>query len=67
MSNGWEPASTAPDGVPVIAAVIDEKVIKREQRLVRKGRLWFVDSDLSTYNYWTPTHWRPDNGSEQRA
>jgi hypothetical protein len=32
-----------------------------EQTLCRKGRLWFVDTDLSFYVYYVPQFWHPVN------
>lgn len=65
--NGWrDDPYVAPEGVRVRVAKISGKVIERESVRVRKGRLWFVDEQLSSYDYWTPTHWRPDEeGPEQ--
>lgn len=30
-----------------------------EQTLVRKGRLWFTDTRMSLYVYYTPQFWHP--------
>lgn len=65
--NGWrDDLYAAPEGTRVKVAVIDGKVIKREGERVRKGRLWFVDESLSSYDYWTPTHWQPFQPAESR-
>lgn len=58
--NEWrDDIYAAPQGKPVRVADIDGKVIKREAVRIRHGRLWFVDPALSSYEYWTPTHWAP--------
>jgi hypothetical protein len=52
----WHPASNAPQGVPVLTKISDERGDRNEQPLVRKGNLWwFVDGSM--YVYYTPTHW----------
>lgn len=54
----WRPIDSAPDSVEVETVISDDGGTRNEQRLVRKGRLWFVP-DMSMYVYYTPTHWRP--------
>lgn len=47
-----------PDEDFVVETLIcDEKGIRNKQKLVRKHGLWWHE-DLSTYIYYTPTHWR---------
>lgn len=53
----WQPISNAPEGVVVETKIDDARGVRNEQRLIRKGRLWFFD-DMSMYVYYTPTHWR---------
>lgn len=67
--NEWrDDIYAAPQGVLVRVADIDGKVIKREGVRVRgPGRLWFVDDALSSYDYWTPTHWAPLQSSHQEG
>ena len=38
-------------------AIIEDRAIRNEQKMFRKGRLWFID-DGAMYVYYTPTHWR---------
>jgi hypothetical protein len=58
MSDNWQPASTAPENVPVFTKIDDELGVRNEQPLKRQGRLWwFVDGSM--YVYYTPTHWKP--------
>jgi hypothetical protein len=58
--NEWrDDVYAAPQGKSVRVADIDGKVIKREAVRVRHGSLWFVDEELSSYDYWRPTHWSP--------
>jgi len=53
----WQPIASAPDGVEVETAIIDERGQRNTQTLRRRGRLWFVPSG-AMYVYYTPTHWR---------
>lgn len=52
----WQPADKAPEGVVVLTKISDRSGDRNEQRLQRKGRLWFVP-DGSMYVYYTPTHY----------
>jgi len=54
-----ETASELPAENLVVETIIeDNKPARNEQRMFRRGRLWFVE-DGSMYVYYTPTHWRP--------
>lgn len=44
-----------PEGVEVMTVIDDQDGRRNEQRLTRRGRLWFGGS---MYVYYTPTHWR---------
>jgi len=46
-----------PENVVVITKIIDEHGERNEERLIRKGNLWWT-ADGSMYVYYTPTHWR---------
>lgn len=46
-----------PEGVEVNTKIDDQNGCRNEQKLVRKGNLWFTDTTLSIYVYYTPTHW----------
>lgn len=46
-----------PENIPVFTKIDDNRGVRNEQCLVRKGSLWFV-SDMSMYVYYTPTHWK---------
>jgi hypothetical protein len=46
------------DNVVVETKIDNEKGCRNEQRLKRRGRLWWFE-DGSMYVYYTPTHWRP--------
>lgn len=52
----WREISSCPEGVEVLTKVDDEKGLRNEQPMVRKGRLFFFP-DMSMYAYYTPTHW----------
>lgn len=45
-----------PDGVIVETKLDDAKGVRNEQKLKRRGNLWFFP-DGSMYVYYTPTHW----------
>ena len=53
----WQTIDTAPEGETVDTKIDDASGARNEQRLKRKGRLWFYP-DMSMYVYYTPTHWR---------
>ena len=59
MQTDWMPIATAPELEEVETKISDCNGERNEQSLVRKGRLWFTDTRLSIYVYYTPTHWRP--------
>lgn len=44
-----------PEGKQVETKIDDEKGVRNEARLARRGRLWWA-GDM--YVYYTPTHWR---------
>jgi hypothetical protein len=46
-----------PEGVVVETKIDDNKGLRNEATLLRRGNLWFVP-DGSMYVYYTPTHWR---------
>lgn len=60
----WQPIQSAPEGVKIETRIRDIHGIRNEQRLVRKGRLWFLP-DMSMYVYYTPTEWRPLEASHE--
>lgn len=55
-----------PDGVPVMTKIDDEKGVRNEQELVRRGVLWFtgVGAD-AMYVYYDPTHWKPTESAKR--
>lgn len=56
--DNWQPIETAPENVLVKTKIDDGHGVRNEQRMKRKGRLWWL-SDGSMYVYHTPTHWMP--------
>lgn len=46
-----------PEGLVVDTKIHDEKGVRNETQLYRKGNLWFL-RDGSMYVYYTPTHWK---------
>lgn len=46
----------APDGVVLNTKIEDSKGCCNEQKLIRKGNLWWFP-DMSMYVYYVPTHW----------
>lgn len=46
-----------PDGMIVETKIDDAKGCRNQQRLYRRGNLWFLP-DGRMYVYYTPTHWR---------
>lgn len=64
MSNWIQCTERLPDeGVVVETKIDDADGCQNEKTLVRKGRLWFVDINLSSYVYYMPTHWRYSNAT----
>lgn len=57
MTHPWMPICSAPQNVPIMTKVDDERGVRKEQVLKRSGSLWFVP-DGSMYVYYEPTHWR---------
>ena len=58
--NDWKqltPKDMPQNGLVVMTKIDDADGCRNEQRLFRRGRLWFVH-DGSMYVYYTPTHWR---------
>lgn len=45
------------EGKIVMTKIDDEKGVRNEQRLQRRGNLWFLP-DNSMYVYYQPTHWK---------
>lgn len=62
METEWEIITNAtlpPEGIMVETKIDDAKGVRNEQRLCRRGRLWFTGLDGNAmYVYYTPTHWR---------
>ncbi len=52
----WKTIDTAPEGVVVNTIISDKDGLRNDQRLIRKGNLWFYP-DMSMYVYYRPTHW----------
>ena len=50
----WYPIHTAPENVEVWTKISDSAGTRHEQKLVRRGRLWY-SGDM--YVYYNPTHW----------
>lgn len=46
-----------PEGVPVETMIADERGVRNEAVLKRRGSLWFFPDD-SMYVYYRPTHWK---------
>jgi hypothetical protein len=46
-----------PEGSAVLTRIDDERGVRNEQVLRRRGNLWFFPDD-AMYVYYTPTHWR---------
>ena len=62
----WQPIEAAPDGVPVETKIENDRGIRNEQLLVKRGNLWwFVDGSM--YVYYRPTHWRRNDAAVQEA
>lgn len=53
----WTHCHLPADGEVVDTKIDDEKSCRNEQRLRRRGRLWFTEDD-AMYVYYTPTHWK---------
>lgn len=45
-----------PNNVLVHTKIDDEKGVRNEQQLIRRGNLWWFP-DGKMYVYYTPTHW----------
>ena len=45
------------EGEVVMTKILDANGERNEQKLIRKGNLWFLE-DSSMYIYYTPTHWK---------
>lgn len=58
----WQPIDTAPELVAIDTKIDDERGPRNEQKLKRRGRLWFFPDD-SMYVYYQPTHWRAPSAS----
>jgi hypothetical protein len=56
----WKTIDSAPKDAVVLTKIDDSRGERNVQKLKRRGRLWFVP-DGSTYVYYSPTHWAPDN------
>ena len=55
----WEviTETNPPQGVVVLTKIDSDGDSRNEQKLVRKGNLWFFP-DMSMYVYYRPTHYR---------
>lgn len=53
----WNAVDTAPENIVLETKIHDDKGLRNETRLIRRGRLWYLP-DCSMYVYYTPTHWR---------
>lgn len=53
----WNPISTAPEGEIVETKIDDRRGPRNQQKLFKRGRLWFMP-DGKMYVYYRPTHWR---------
>jgi hypothetical protein len=64
----WRTIGSAPEGVLIETKIDDAEGVRNEQRLKRRGRLFWTE-DGSMYVYYTPTHWRPvsDNVRQEWA
>lgn len=60
MKTNWTATKTElpPEGFTVLTKIDDDKGVRNEQSLKRRGSLWFVPDD-SMYVYYSPTHWKP--------
>lgn len=59
--DNWETIESAPDRIVVETKIDDEDGLRNEQRLMRRGNLWWLPSG-EMYVYYTPTHWRSIDG-----
>lgn len=57
MDNWNRVSEGCPEGKIIETCIIEGGSIRMQQRLIRKGRLFFF-TDMSMYVYYTPTHWR---------
>ena len=57
-TSDYQDISTAPEDTTVMTKIDDQNGLRNEQRLKRRGKLWFFP-DMSMYVYYAPTHWRP--------
>lgn len=57
--SAWIPVQSfpPPEGKIVDTKIDDERGCRNEQKMKRRGNLWFFP-DESMYVYYTPTHWR---------
>lgn len=53
----WVPIETAPENAMVLTKIDDQRGVRNEQALVRRGNLWWMP-DGSMYVYYQPTHWK---------
>lgn len=56
----WQPIELAPEEELVMTKIDDEKGVRNEQPMLRRGRLWWINvgEPSEMYVYYTPTHWR---------
>ncbi len=52
-----EGVSSAPENVPLLTIISDEKGLRNEAVLTRRGGVWCYP-DMSMYVYYTPTHFK---------
>lgn len=55
----WREIETAPKDKAVQTKIDDEHGARNEQKLRRRGNMWFTP-DGAMYVYYRPTHWRDE-------
>ncbi len=60
----WEPIATAPENELVWTKIDDSNGYRNEQKMVRRGNLWFAGE---MYVYYSPTHWGRLTEAEKMA
>jgi len=51
-----KPHQNPPEGEIVMTKVDEFGDVRNEQKLIKKGSLWWT-TDMQMYVYYTPTHW----------
>lgn len=49
------------EGVAVLTILADAHGVRNEAKLIRSGRMWFLEGG-AMYTYYTPTHWKDLDG-----